>query len=222
MTTGHFIPNMNFTFLNDEDTNECIDTSLKFITIFTTENLHIMDDTIGAMWYTKWGITNFTRFFTKDSTEQTFFWCWICFTLRCDFTNENVAFFNFSTNTDDTKLVQMTHGFFTNVWNFACNFFWSKLCITCFRFVFFDSNWSRNVIFNKTFTHNNGILEVIPFPSHVGNKWVLTEGHFATFHWRTVTDDFIFINFVTNLNKRALVVRCSWVWTTIFSDRIFV
>ena len=220
VTSGHLIPNVDFTFLWDEDTNQLVHTWWQLVSIFTCKDTHIVDDTATSVWYTEWCITNFTRFFTKDSTKKTFFRCWISFTFWCDFTNEQVSIFNLSTNTDDTVFVQVFEGFITNIWNFACNFFRAKLCIACFWFILFDSNRCINVIFNQTFRHDDGILEVITFPSHISNEWVLTKRHFPIFHWWAITNDVACFNFITKFRKWTLVIWSSWVWTAVFHDVI--
>ena len=66
VTSGHFIPYGDFTFLNDISTNELVNAWWQFIAIFTVKHFNIKNNPTCTMRYTKGCITNFTCFFTKD------------------------------------------------------------------------------------------------------------------------------------------------------------
>ncbi|CAG5147192.1 Uncharacterised protein [Streptococcus pneumoniae] len=63
-----------------------------------------------------------------------------------------------------------------------------------------------DIVLHQAFAHDNGILEVVTFPSHVGNDWVLSKRHFSIFHRRSVSDEIAFFNDITNFYESALVV----------------
>ena len=222
VTSGHLISDLDLTFLSDVNANQHVDTWLQLISICTCKDLNITNDTIGTVWYAKRSITHFTRFISEDSVQETFFSWKVFLTLRCYFTYKDITFFNLSTDTDNTHFVKVFKGIFTNVWNFTSDFFRPKLCIACFWFVFFKVDRCIDIVFNQAFAHDNGILEVVTFPSHVGNDWVLSKRHFSIFHRRSVSDEIAFFNDIANFNKRALVVSSTWVWTTEFLDVVNV
>ncbi|MNP30245.1 hypothetical protein D3C76_1233090 [compost metagenome] len=113
-------------------TNELVNTWRQLITVFTGKYFHVYYDTVSTMWYTQGSITYFTCFLTKDRMQETFFCCQLCYTLRCYFTNQNVASTNLSTDADNTALIQVTQRFFPNVRDVTCDLFRSELGITCF------------------------------------------------------------------------------------------
>ena len=73
VASGHFIPNTDFPFLSDVNTHQHVDTGLQFIAVRTSKDLHITDNTCTTVWYTKGGITYFTRFITENCMKQAFF-----------------------------------------------------------------------------------------------------------------------------------------------------
>src|SRR3712207_9240353 len=72
--------------------------------------------------------------------------------------------------------------------------------------IFLQVNRGINVLLHKALTHDNRVLKVIPFPSHVGNDWVLTKRHLAFFHRRTISNKITLFNNITYFNKGSLVV----------------
>ena len=123
VTTGHLISDADLPFLSDVNTNQHVDTRLQFISVCTRKDFDVANDTISTVRHTKRRIPHFTRFISKDSMKETFFGRKVFFTFRCYLTNKDIAFFNLSTNTDNTCFIQVTKSIFTDVWNFTCNFF---------------------------------------------------------------------------------------------------
>ncbi|MNO98370.1 hypothetical protein D3C76_901150 [compost metagenome] len=213
MTSGHLIAFRDFAFLSNIYTNELVNTWRQFISVFTGEHLHINDNTVGAMRHTQGGITHFTRLLAKDRMQQTFFCCKFCYTFRSNFTNENVAGGNLSTNTDNAAFVEIAKRFFPDIWNIASNFFRSKLRITGFGFVFLNMNRGIHIFFHQFLTKQDRILIVITFPSHKGYHYVTSKCQFTHFGRRPVRKDITFLNDITAFNYRTLIYTGSLVRT---------
>ncbi|MNI47083.1 hypothetical protein D3C73_1015820 [compost metagenome] len=213
MTSGHLVAFRDFTFLSNIYTNELVDTWRQFISVFTSEHLHINDNTVGTMWYTQRGITHFTSFLTKDRMQQAFFCCKFSYTFRRYFTNKNITSTDLSTNTDNAAFVEIAKRFFPNIRNVASNFFRSKLRITGFRFVLLNMNRGIYVFLNQFFTKQDRILIVITFPSHKGYNYVTSKSQFTHFGRRPVRKDITLLNDISAFNNRTLIYTGSLVRT---------
>ena len=152
VTSGHLITNGNLSLLCNINANRLIYSRRQFISILSCKYLRIHNNTIFAMWYFQRGITYFTGFFTKNCTKQSFFCCQLCFSLRSNFTYQNVSCTNLGTNTDDTTFIQILQCIITHTWNISCNFFRSQFRISGFCFIFFNMNRSIYIILNQSLT----------------------------------------------------------------------
>ena len=154
---------------------------------------------------TKGSISNFSCFFTKDSTKKSFFWAKFCFALRRNFTNQDVPWSYFSTNSNNTIFVKVLKCFFAKVWNIASDLFVTKFCCSTFEFFNFKTDRSVNIFFNKSFINNDSVFEVVTFPVHISDKDIFTESKFAIFTRIAINNDLTFLNFIAFLNARFLV-----------------
>ena len=152
MTTSHLVTNRNLTFLSNINTYCLIYSRRQLIAILSCKYLGIYDNTIFSVRNFKGSITNFSCFLTKDCTQKTFFCCQLCFSLRSNFTNKNIAGTNLCTDTDNTTLIQIFQCVITDTRNISCDLFRSKFCITCFCFIFFNMNRSIDIVLYQSLT----------------------------------------------------------------------
>ena len=125
------------------------------------------------MRYTQGAVTYFTCFFTKDSTQKTFFSSQLGFAFRSNLTYQNIARTYFSTNADNTTLVQILQSFVRYVRNLAGDFLFTKLGIAGITVIFFNMDRSKDISLYQVFVQQNSILVVIAFPRHISNDYVV-------------------------------------------------
>ena len=104
------------------------------------------------MRYFQGSISYFTGFLTKDRTKQSFFGCKFCLSLRSNLTYQDISGTDFSSDTNDTSFIQIFQCVIADTWDVTCDLFWSKLCITCFCFIFFNMNRCIYIILYQSFT----------------------------------------------------------------------
>src|SRR5690606_13677745 len=142
VTSSHLIAFRDLSLLGNIDAHQLIYSWRQFVTVLPGKHFDIDYDPVGTVWNTKRGITNFSRFFTKDGMQQALFRGKFSYAFWCNLTNENISSANFCTYADNAPLIQITQRLFTDVRNVTRNFFRSQFCITSFRFIFFNMNRS--------------------------------------------------------------------------------
>ena len=174
------------------------------------------------MGYTEGGISNLACFFAKDCAEQAFLSGELGFTLRCYLTDKDISGTNLSTDTDNSAFVKVLKSVLADIRDVTGNLFRSKLCVTGFDFVFFDMNRCINIVTDKLFIKENGVLVVIAFPCHEADKGVLTKGDFAVTCCGAVGNYVAGGNLFAYIDNRALVNAGAVVGTEEFDELIGV
>jgi hypothetical protein len=116
------------------------------LTIDSGRNLDIHDDTANARRNDQRGIFNISGFLTENGAKQLLFRSKLSFRFRSDLTDEDVAWFDLGTYTDDTVVVEILKGFFTNIWNITSDFFRAELGVTRSNLELVDVNRCKDVI----------------------------------------------------------------------------
>ena len=154
--------------------------------------------------------------------KKTFFRCQFRYTLRRNFTDEDIAVLDFRTDADDSAIVEVFQGIITDVRNITCDFFRSEFRITRLTFVFFDVDRCVDVVFDKTLTHDDSILIVVTIPCHETDEYVATKRKFPTVHRWTICKDLAFIDWVACFDDWFLVITRSLVRTDEFLNLVTV
>ena len=222
MTTCHLIADLNFTLLSNIYSNYFIYTRWKLIAVSTGKYFNVNNNTVFAVRDTHWCISNLSCLFAKDSSQKSFLGCKLCFTLRCNFADKNIAWMNLSTDTDNTVFVKVTKSILTNVRNISCYFFRTEFCITSLYLMLNNVDWGINVVSYNLFINKNSILIVITFPCHKADKGILTKWNFTVAGCRTVCNNLSVLNFLVKRNDRTLINACSLVRTLELNKLILV
>ena len=220
MAACHFIAFGNLTFLSNMHTHLFIYARRQLITVFTGKYLYADNLTSLAMRHTQRTIANFTCFFTKNSTQQTFFSSQLSFTFRSNLTDKNITGTHFSTDADNTAFVKILQRFFRNVGNITGDFFLTKLGITGIAVIFFNMDRSKDIGFNQIFTQQNSILVVVAFPRHIGNNYIVAKCQFAVICCRAICKHLFFNYFIAFIDDRTLVDAGSLIRTFEFQKFI--
>ena len=174
------------------------------------------------MRYFQRSITYFTCFLTKDCTKKSLFCRKLCLSLRSNFTNKDIAGTYFSTDADNTTLIQIFQCIVAHARNITCDLFRSQFGITGFAFIFFNMNRCINIVHNKSFTEEYRILVVITFPCHESDQRVLTKSKFSVCCGRTICDNLSCLYVLTLEYDWFLVVTVTLVTSQIFSQMVII
>ena len=102
------------------------------------------------MRYFQGSISDFTRFFSEDCAQQSFLGSKLGFSLGSYLSDKYVSGTNFGTFLDYTVRVEVLQSVFTDIRNFAGDFFRTELCVAGFMRIFFYMNGSVNIIADKS------------------------------------------------------------------------
>ena len=170
-----------------------------------SENLNVNDSAFGTSRHTQGSVFNVAGFFTEDCAQQLLFWSQLRLTFRCHFTNQNVAWADFSTHVNDTGLIQFIQRSFAHVRDVCSDFFWTKLGVTSHTGQFLNVDRGETVFLNYTFRQTDGVFEVEAVPCHEGNTHVLTQSQLTHVGGRAISHDVATLNPITFANQRTLV-----------------
>ena len=179
--------------------------SLIFLNTSAREDMNINHNTLNTRLNAQRRITNIRSLFAEDSSQQLLFRSNWRFAFRCNFTDQNIASFNLSTDINNTGLIQITQSIFTNVRNITCDFFLTQLCIASHNFKFFNMKRCKDIITRNSFREQNRVFIVQTIPRHKGDQNVFTQRQFAHVRALSVSHNIAGLNFIADFNQRNLV-----------------
>ena len=149
-------------------------------------------------------VPGFFSLLTKDRDNQSLFSGHFYLTLRSNLTNENVFRSNFSTDSDNSVLVEVLQSIFTDVRNVASDFLRSELGVNRFGLVALDVDRGVNVVLNNSITNEDRVLIVVTVPRHKRDNHVLTKSELSVVNTRSVGKGITLQNVLTKANHRSL------------------
>ena len=167
-------------------------------------------------------VSDFSRFFTKDGTQQTFFRRQLRLALRCHFSDQDIPRADLGADTDNTALIQILQGIFADTRNISCDLFRSQLRISGFCFVFFNMNGRINVFLYETLAQQDSILVVISFPCHKSDQRILSEGQLTLAGGRSVRDHLSGFHTVIFVYNRLLIVAVALIASREFRQMVHI
>ena len=165
VATSELVTLRNLALLSDVDNHTLVDTGAEFIvTIDSVKYLDADDGSLLAVWDLQRGVANLARLLVEDRTEQTLFSAELCFTLRGNFSDQDVAGAHLSTNTDDAALVQVGQQLGTNVRQIAGDLLFTKLGVAGVHLILLDVNRGESVVLHQVLRQDNRVFEVVTLP----------------------------------------------------------
>ena len=172
---------------------------------FTGEDLHVNDRADHTRRYAQRRVFYVRGFFTKNCTQQFFFWCQLGLAFWRDLADEHIVSANFSADVNNTRVIQTVELGFSQIADVARDFFRTKLGIACHNRQFFDVNRSVTIISHNFFRDQNRIFEVVTVPWHKCDQHVLTQSQFAQVCRCAISQYVASCNTITTAHDRALV-----------------
>ena len=111
-------------------------------------------------------VTHFPCLLTEDGAQQPLFSSQLRLSLRGHLTHQDIPCADLGPDADDSALVQVLKGIFTNAGNIPGDFFRSQLGVTGFCLVFLNVDRCIYIFLNKAFRKKDSILVVVTFPGH--------------------------------------------------------
>ena len=181
-----------------------LDCALVLISALAGEYLSGDDSSLNSRWEFQAAITNLSCLLSEDSSEELLFWAELGLALWSDLTNDDIAWLNLSSDTDDSGLVEVLKSLFTNVRNISSNLFLSELGITSDTLELLDVNGCEHILLYEVFADQYGVLEVVAVPWHERDHTVLTERELRHICRWSVSDNFVSADLLTNAHNRTL------------------
>jgi len=205
VTARHLIAFGDLSFLNDIDPDDFIDARRERIFVLARENLDGVDDASATMRNPQRRIFAFLGLLGENRHEELFFWGRLGLAFRRDFSDEDIALFDFGARHDDAALIEEGFRFFADVRDIAGDFFGAKLGIPALEFVFFDVDRGEGIFFHHPLRHDDGVFVVVTVPGHIGDQDVLAERKLAIPHRGAIGNDLTGFDIIAHLDDRGLV-----------------
>src|SRR5215211_2633245 len=119
-----------------------------------------------AMWHTQRGVFHLPRLLAEDRAQQALFRAQLGFAPGRDFPDQNIVRANFSTDADDTVLIEIGEALLADVRDVPRYLLRPQLGVSGFGFIFLDVNRGVDVVPNQPLADQDGILEVPALPGH--------------------------------------------------------
>ena len=185
------------------------------------EEFLIDNDTLLRRRNLKRGVLDITGLVSEDCTEQFFLGSRVCFAFRCDFSNQYVAFLDFSTDTDDTVLIEILDGIVADIGDITCEFLSATLSFTHLGSEFLDMDGGENILAHDTLGNHYGVLEVITLPRHKGHHHVATQSQFTALCGIAFAEYLSLADFVALAHNWTQVDGSTVISTLIFCEFVF-
>ena len=152
VTACHLVTYGNLSLLCDVNTHCLIHTGRKLIAIFPRKYLGIHNDAVFTVRHLQGRIPYFSCLLTENGTQKPFFSRQFGFSLGSYLTHKDIACTDLCTDADNSSVVQILQGFITNAGNVSCDFFRPQLCVSGFRFVFFNMDGGIYILLYQSLT----------------------------------------------------------------------
>ena len=90
-------------------------------------------------------------FSPKIARKKTLFRSKLCFRFRSDLTDEDIARLHFSTDADNPIFAKIDQRLFRDIWNIACDLFFTEFCIAGSQLKLFDIDRSVSNLLEAVF-----------------------------------------------------------------------
>jgi hypothetical protein len=119
------------------------------------------NDTFNTRWNAQGSITDIAGFFTEDGPQEFLFRRELSLTFRRNLTNQDIGRLDFSTNTDDTALVEIAQCILAKVGNIVSNLFLSQFGVTGDALEFLDVYRGVTVFLDQLLGDQDRVLKVV-------------------------------------------------------------
>ena len=167
------------------------------------------------------GVFDVAGFVAEDCAEQFLFGRGVGFALGGDFTDKDVAFFDFGSDANDTVFVEVFGGVVADIGDVASEFLKAAFGFANFESVFFNVDRGEDVFAYNALGDNHSVLEVVSFPRHEGHFQVATQCQFTALGGIAFAKDLAFFDFVAFLDDGAQIDRGGVVGALIAGKFVF-
>ena len=139
--------------------------------------------------------------------------------LRRDLADENIARFDAGSDAHEALVVQVSQRLFRNVRNVARDFFAAQLRFANFDRELFDVDRREDVFPHRAFADQNGVFEVVTFPTHERDEDVVAQRQIAPARCRAFGQHLRLRDLVALLDNRRLIHARAFVQAEILAQR---
>ena len=141
MTSRHLVADRYFAQLSDVDLNHFVDAGAERLCVLFLRKTFDGDDfSAGSVRDAQGCIADFTGFFAENGAQKFLFGAVIRLALRRNFTDEDIAGVDLSSDADDAVLIKVAQSVLTDVGNVAGDLFRSEFCVARVVLVLFNVN----------------------------------------------------------------------------------
>ena len=165
VATSELVTLGDLALLGDVNHDALVDSRAKLvITIDSVKHLDANDGSLLTVGDLQRCVADLARLLVEDGTEQTLLGAELGFTLRRDFSDEDVAGANLGTDADDASLVQVGQQFRADVRKITSDLFLTELGVTGVHLVLLDVNRGEGVVLHQVLGQDDRVFEVVTLP----------------------------------------------------------
>ena len=169
------------------------------------KNLGVNDHAFNTRRYAQRRIFNIAGLFTENCPQQFLLRREHGLALRRYLAHQHVTGSNFSTDTNNTGIIQVAQGLIADIRNVTGDLFLAQLGIPGHSLENLDMDRGKGIFLEQPFIDKNGILKVIAAPGHEGDGHVLAQGQFTDLDRGSVCQYISFLHPFSGQNQRFLI-----------------
>ena len=168
-------------------------------------NLDVHDDAVSSRGNRERGVFDVGGFLSENRAKEALFGSQLGFALGSDFSDEDVAGFDFRADADHAVGAEVLKRFFADVRDVAGDFLGAELGVAGADFKLVDVDRGVDVLLDDPLGDEDRILEVVAVPRHERDEHVPAEGELAFLGVRPVGDDIALLDRLPFVDDRLLV-----------------
>jgi hypothetical protein len=136
-----------------------------------------------------------------------------------DLADQHVAGVDLGADADDAALVEVGEDLLGQVRDVPGDLLGAELGVAGVDLVLVDVDRREHVVLDHSLGEDDGVLEVVALPGHVGHDQVLAEGELAVLGGGTVGEDLALLHLVALVHTGFWLMQVSWFERSNLSSR---
>ena len=186
------------------------------------EDLHVHHGALDTGAHGEAGVLHIAGFFAEDGAEQLLFGAQDGLALGRDLAHQNVTVLDRGADADDAAFVEVLEHLLADLGNVAGDFLRAQFGVAGVDLEFLDMDGGVEIFLHHALRDEDGVLEVIAPPGHVGHDEVSAQCQFAALGARAVRQDLVGGDVLALFHEGHLVEAGVLVGAGVLDERVDV
>ena len=179
VAAGKLVAHADLALLGHVDTHQLVHARWQLVVLVAAEHPDVGDDAVLAVGHLERRVAHLAGLLAEDGTQQPFLRCELGLALGGDLAHQHSAWLDFGTDAHNALLVEVGEDVVGQLGNVPGDLLGSQLGVAGVDLVLVNVDRREHVVLHEALGQDDGVLEVVALPGHVGHEEVLAQRQLA-------------------------------------------